>query len=138
VLRQQRDIDKLRTEVVEMREKMRKELVRVEPGFFDLKQGEGGITDIEFMVQYLVLAWAATYENLVAYSDNIRVLDAIAEDGLFVADECRDLADIYREFRATIHKIALQEQPAVVAEDKVVRQRARICQIWQSYMLSDS
>ncbi len=138
VLRQQRDIDKLRKEVVEMREKMRKELVRVESGFFDLKQGEGGIADIEFMVQYMVLAWAATYENLVTYSDNIRILDAIAEDGLFAADECQDLADIYREFRATIHKIALQEQPAVVAEDKVARQRARICQIWQSHMLSDS
>jgi glutamate-ammonia-ligase adenylyltransferase len=138
VLRQQRDIVKLRNEVVEMREKMRKELVRVEAGFFDLKQDEGGIADIEFMVQYMVLAWAATYENLVTYSDNIRILDAIAENGLFAADECRDLADIYREFRAAIHKIALQEQPAVVAEDKVARQKARICQIWQSHMLSDS
>ncbi|WP_455223184.1 bifunctional [glutamate--ammonia ligase]-adenylyl-L-tyrosine phosphorylase/[glutamate--ammonia-ligase] adenylyltransferase [Kaarinaea lacus] len=138
VLRQKRDIKKLRKEVVDMREKMRKELVRTDAGFLDLKQGEGGIADIEFMVQYMVLAWAVTYENLVTYSDNIRILDAIAEDGLFAAEECQDMADIYREFRAAIHKIALLEQPAVVAEDKVAKQRARICEIWQRYMLVDS
>jgi len=137
VLRQKRDIENLRKEVVDMREKMRKELVRTDTGFFDLKQGEGGITDIEFMVQYTVLAWAATYENLVTYSDNIRILDAIAEDGLFTAEECQDLADIYREFRAAIHKIALLEQPAMVAEDKVAKQRDRICEIWQRHMLVD-
>jgi glutamate-ammonia-ligase adenylyltransferase len=138
VLRLERDIDKLRKEVVDMREKMRKELARSEAGFFDLKQGEGGITDIEFMVQYMVLAWSASYENLVTYSDNIRILDAIADNGLFTLQECQDLADIYREFRASIHKIALQEQPAVVAEDKVARQRGRVCEIWQSHMLGDN
>ncbi|WP_455206347.1 bifunctional [glutamate--ammonia ligase]-adenylyl-L-tyrosine phosphorylase/[glutamate--ammonia-ligase] adenylyltransferase [Kaarinaea lacus] len=135
VLIQQRNVDKLLEEVVEMRERMRKELVRSEAGFFDLKQGEGGITDIEFMVQYMVLAWAATYDNLVTYSDNIRILDAIAENGLLRQDECKDLADIYREFRAYIHKTALLEQSAVIAEDKVARQRSRIREIWQAHML---
>jgi len=136
ILRQQRAIENLRKEVVDMREKMRKELIRTDPGFFDLKQGEGGITDIEFMVQYTVLAWAATYENLVTYSDNIRILDAIANDGLFTAEECQVLADTYREFRAAIHKIALQEQPSVVPEEKVARQRTRICEIWRNHMLA--
>jgi glutamate-ammonia-ligase adenylyltransferase len=135
VLRQPRERNKLRADVVEMRERMRKELAHTEPGFFDLKQSEGGITDIEFMVQYIVLAWAATYENLVTYSDNIRILDAIAENGLLSREECRDLADIYRQFRSDIHRIALQEQPAVVNEDKVAEQRARICDIWRKHML---
>ncbi|MGD8570747.1 MAG: bifunctional [glutamate--ammonia ligase]-adenylyl-L-tyrosine phosphorylase/[glutamate--ammonia-ligase] adenylyltransferase, partial [Gammaproteobacteria bacterium] len=58
VLAQHRDIGKLRGEVVDMRERMRKELAAKKSGFFDLKQGEGGITDIEFMVQYMVLARA--------------------------------------------------------------------------------
>ncbi|HEY5602617.1 MAG TPA: bifunctional [glutamate--ammonia ligase]-adenylyl-L-tyrosine phosphorylase/[glutamate--ammonia-ligase] adenylyltransferase, partial [Gammaproteobacteria bacterium] len=135
VLMQPRDREKLRAEVVEMRERMRKELVQTQAGLFDLKQSAGGITDIEFMVQYVVLAWAASYGNLVTYSDNIRILDAIAENGLLSRDECRDLADIYRQFRSDIHKFALREQHAVVAEDKIARQQARVCDIWQAHML---
>ncbi|WP_455220066.1 bifunctional [glutamate--ammonia ligase]-adenylyl-L-tyrosine phosphorylase/[glutamate--ammonia-ligase] adenylyltransferase, partial [Kaarinaea lacus] len=136
VLMQQRDRDRLRKDVVEMREKMRKELLRSEKGFFDLKQGEGGITDIEFMVQYMVLAWSTSYDNLLTYSDNIRILDAIAENGLFSAEECRDLADSYRAFRSDIHKIALQEQPAIVDEKTVAKRRARVREIWQKYLLN--
>ena len=113
---------------------MRKELIRTEEGFFDLKQGEGGITDIEFMVQYMVLAWSASYDNLLTYSDNIRILDAIAEDNLFSKEECQDLADCYRAFRADIHKIALQEQPAVVDDKTVAKPRARVREIWQKYL----
>jgi len=134
VLMQQRDKDRLREEVVEMREKMRKELMRTKEGFFDLKQGEGAITDIEFMVQYMVLAWAVSYDNLLTYSDNIRILDAIVEDNLFDEEECQDLADCYRAFRADIHKFALQEQPAIVNEKTVAKQRARVCEIWQKYL----
>ncbi len=135
VLMQPRDREKLRADVVEMRERMRKELVHTGAGFFDLKQSEGGITDIEFMVQYVVLAWAASYKNLVTFSDNIRILDAIAANGLLSLDECQDLADIYRQFRSDIHKMALQEQPAVVSEEKVARQQALVCEIWRKHML---
>jgi [glutamine synthetase] adenylyltransferase / [glutamine synthetase]-adenylyl-L-tyrosine phosphorylase len=134
VLMQQRDRDKLREEVLEMREKMRQELIRSKQGFFDLKQGEGGITDIEFMVQYMVLAWSANYDNLLTYSDNIRILDAIAEDELLDKEECQDLADCYRAFRSEIHKIALREQPAIVDEKTVAKQRARVREIWQKYL----
>ena len=135
VLKSPRDIRQLKNEVVEMRERMRKELAQNKPTFFDLKQGAGGIADIEFMVQYTVLASANSCGDLALYSDNIRILESIAECGLMKPEECDDLADIYREFRKDVHKIALQEQPALVPESSVTAKRQRVCEIWKKYML---
>jgi len=135
ILVRPRDIKALKKDVVEMRERMRKELVRSQAGYFDLKQGEGGIADIEFMVQYMVLASAASYNGLATYSDNIRILDAIAENGLMDPEECGDLADIYRALRKDIHKFALKEVAAMVPESSVDKQRHRVCDIWNKYMM---
>ncbi|MGD8569573.1 MAG: hypothetical protein PVJ39_15920, partial [Gammaproteobacteria bacterium] len=82
-------------------------------------------------------ARASDYPGLLTYSDNIRILDAIADNGLMSQEECRDLADIYREFRTEIHKAALQERSALVNASSVTRQRGRIGEIWQQYMLED-
>ncbi|WP_455376155.1 bifunctional [glutamate--ammonia ligase]-adenylyl-L-tyrosine phosphorylase/[glutamate--ammonia-ligase] adenylyltransferase [Kaarinaea lacus] len=136
ILARPREIEQLKQDVVDMRERMRKELVRSEPGFFDLKQGEGGITDIEFMVQYMVLASAASYNGLTTYSDNIRILDSIAENGLMEKLECDELADTYRAFRRDIHKFALKELPAIVPETAVEQKKQRVCEIWKKYMLA--
>ncbi|MEW6445050.1 MAG: bifunctional [glutamate--ammonia ligase]-adenylyl-L-tyrosine phosphorylase/[glutamate--ammonia-ligase] adenylyltransferase, partial [Pseudomonadota bacterium] len=65
VLRQPRDADKLRKEVVEMREKMRAELDQKDPALFHIKTGSGGLTDIEFIVQYHLLAHAHTHPRIV-------------------------------------------------------------------------
>ena len=64
-------------EVVEMREKMRDNLDKSSDDTFDVKQGRGGITDIEFMVQYLLLRYSSDYPTLCHYSDNIRQLEAL-------------------------------------------------------------
>src|SRR5690606_23070528 len=72
VLTRPRDVAKLRAEVADMRVRMRAELGRAGPGEFDLKQDAGGIADIEFLVQYLVLAHAAEHPALVDCPDNIR------------------------------------------------------------------
>jgi len=136
VLSQARDIEKLRQEIVEMRERMRNQMTKTKPGYFDLKQDAGGITDIEFMVQYIVLAWAKQYNDLVTYSDNIRILDAIADNKLMDANECRDLADIFRAFRKDLHKLALLEQSALIEIGEVESFRNRVCEIWKKYMLS--
>ena len=134
ILTHTRELKSLKKEVSEMRERMRKELVKSKPGFFDLKQGEGGITDIEFVVQYMVLAFASTYNSLAVYSDNIRILDAIAENGLMTEEECRELADTYREFRKEIHKAALREVDAVVPETSVMEKKQRVSEIWKKYI----
>src|SRR5690606_23174264 len=65
ILARPRDPVVLRGEIRDMRERMRKELSRGGPARFDLKQDRGGIADIEFIVQYAVLRWAAEYPELL-------------------------------------------------------------------------
>ena len=134
VLSQQRDPDRLRSEVVEMREKMRDSLDKSNDELFDLKQGLGGIADIEFMVQYAVLSWAHKYPDLLDWTDNIRLLDGLARHGIFADDVAQSLADAYRSFRSAAHRLTLQERPALVSQDKLETERTRVREIWNSVM----
>ena len=111
--------DTLKDDVVDMRWKMRKELSKETATLFDLKQGEGGVTDIEFMVQYLVLNEARHHADLVYYSDNIRQLEALAGTGILDADEAESLAEAYRTYRRRIHRLALAGHPAVAPRVEV-------------------
>ena len=131
ILQRPRDRDVLRSEVATMRERMRRELSKDAPGRFDLKRGYGGVADIEFMVQYGVLAGASATPALVEYSDNIRLLEALAEAGEFGADDARLLTDAYRTFRARIHRLALSGESAVVEPDREVAEyREAVARLW--------
>jgi len=149
VLSQARDCVLLRKDIVEMRERMRSELLRGEEASaggqadaddeprFDIKQGRGGIADIEFVVQYMALKWAARYDNMLTYTDNIRILSAIAQNKCMSIDESEALADIYRAYRREVHRLALQEQEALIAAAPFTKQRDVVSRIWQKYMLDD-
>ena len=130
VLSQKRDMSDLRKEVKEMRNRMRKELSKEKNGQFDLKQGLGGIVDIEFMVQYGVLAWAHENSALLEYTDNIRLLESFAEAGLMQKADAEVLADAYRTFRARLHKMALQEQPRLVDAEEYNELSTAVQRIW--------
>jgi len=135
VLCRPRETDSLREEVVSMRERMRRELVRGGAGRFDLKQGPGGVTDIEFVVQYSVLANAHETRSLVRYTDNIRLLESLAEAGHLSHADAQALIDAYRAFRARIHRLALLEMPAVVDPDAELQEmRAAVMRIWTGRM----
>ncbi|MDX1251462.1 MAG: bifunctional [glutamate--ammonia ligase]-adenylyl-L-tyrosine phosphorylase/[glutamate--ammonia-ligase] adenylyltransferase [Gammaproteobacteria bacterium] len=134
VLARRRDLVELRREVREMRERMMRELGSRQPGVFDLKQHRGGIADIEFMVQYGVLAWACDHPELLEFSDNIRQLEGLAKAGLLPADDVRLLGDAYRAYRAALHRLTLQDQPALVAATEFVEYRAGVERIWRALM----
>ncbi|MGH8453455.1 MAG: bifunctional [glutamate--ammonia ligase]-adenylyl-L-tyrosine phosphorylase/[glutamate--ammonia-ligase] adenylyltransferase, partial [Nevskiales bacterium] len=105
VLCRPRDDGKLREEIRAMRQKMHASLGDRTPGRFDLKHGRGGITDIEFMVQYAVLRDAAAQPELVRYSDNIRQLDGLERTGTLVQADAVLLADAYRAYRKRVHAL---------------------------------
>ncbi len=134
ILGRERDRDTLRREVREMREKMRAHLVKGEAGQFDLKQGHGGIADIEFMVQYGVLAWAHKYPLLLDFTDNIRLLAAFAECGLMSGEEAGLLTEAYKGYRARAHRLSLQEQHAVVDDDEFSDLRTSVKTLWRDWM----
>ena len=81
VLARQRKKSKLQQEVVRMRERMRKELLKPEAGLFDLKQDAGAMVDIEFLVQFLVLQNSHKHPGLLQWTDNVRLLQTLIETG---------------------------------------------------------
>jgi glutamate-ammonia-ligase adenylyltransferase len=130
ILAQRRDPDKLQVDVLEMREKMRANLDKSEPGGFDLKQGRGGIVDIEFMVQYAVLRWACDYRELLGWTDNIRLLETLSRLGLLSGDAADRLMDAYRSLRAAYHRNALQDHTALISADLLQPEKQLVRQIW--------
>lgn len=131
---QPRSLDDLKGEVVSMRHKMRASLDKTSAERFDLKQGAGGIVDIEFMVQYLVLGFAHQYESLTDWSDNIRLLETIKSVGLLDAERADQLIDAYRVYRNRYHRLALQNEKALVSIEEFVEEREVVSAAWQALM----
>ncbi len=134
VLECERELPELRREVVAMREKMRTHLGSKagDHTLFHLKQDAGGIVDIEFMVQYAVLAWAHKAPTLTRYTDNIRILETLEQAGLLGAVEVAQLIEAYKAYRSTGHRLALQHQEAVLQGDDVfVEERRQVRALWQ-------
>jgi glutamate-ammonia-ligase adenylyltransferase len=134
ILCQSRDIDALRQEVCEMRERMYQTLQGLEEGMFHVKHSRGGITDIEFLVQFCVLAYAQREVALVEYTDNIRQLDALQKYSVLSIQEATLLRDAYRAMRHRIHLLALQETKAIVPQDEFADLSAGVLEIWKKYM----
>lgn len=134
VLTKQRDQSALALEVSEMRAKMRAQLDKSTGQLFDLKQGVGGITDIEFMVQYAVLAWSASLPELVVRTDNIRILDALKTTGKLDDQDASLLADAYRFYRHMANYCVLQDLPAVVPVEAVAMYQPHVAMLWQQWL----
>lgn len=124
--------DKLATEVVEMRQRMRTELSSGTDERFDVKQDPGGVADIEFLVQYLVLREAHRYPDLVRWSDNIRQLEALAAHGILAPADAELLADTYREYRRHIHHRNLAGRSGLIPHAEVAGLAATVTRLWQS------
>ncbi len=73
---------------------------------FHLKQDRGGIVDIEFLVQYLVLRHAQDKPELLRWTDNIRLLDSIETGGLLPAEDAELLREAYKAYRAAGHRLS--------------------------------
>jgi glutamate-ammonia-ligase adenylyltransferase len=123
----------LRTDVMEMRARMRRELSEADSGQFDLKQDAGGIADIEFLVQYWVLAEAHRNPSLIEYPDNIRQLEALARSGVVPEPTALWLIDTYRLYRGVLHRLSLEGAgERVVGAGEFAAPRARVREIWQA------
>jgi glutamate-ammonia-ligase adenylyltransferase len=124
--------DTLRTDVRDMRLRMRRELSRSEPSQFDIKQDAGGIADIEFLVQYWVLAAADSYPELLTYSDNIRQLEGLAHAKLLDTETALWLKEAYIGYRSVLHHLSLEGGERVVDAAPYLETRDRIREIWRS------
>jgi [glutamine synthetase] adenylyltransferase / [glutamine synthetase]-adenylyl-L-tyrosine phosphorylase len=134
IIVQLRDATALKQDIVHMREKMR-EAHKSKLGRFDLKQGPGGIIDVEFMVQYLVLLHGAKHPGLAENIGNIGLLERCAELGLIdSATMAEAVAAAYREYRRLIHHTKLQGQDAIVEDAELLPQRTVVKALWQQLL----
>lgn len=147
ILGRPRDPNKLLEDVVAMREKMRKHLEKGSPrklpdsqrdevlvSGFDLKQGAGAMVDIEFMVQYAVLAWTCKYEVLARWTDKMRLLDELAALELFTRDETRTLQHAYLAYRSAVHYEWLGGEMA--SYERLNQYREEVLEVWNRHMVA--
>ncbi len=132
ILTKPRDFALLRTDVGDMREKMRVALASKTAGQFDLKHSAGGIVDIEFIVQLGVLASASTRPELTQYTDNIRLLEGLENVGFISLEQANQLKKAYCYYRDTGHQLVLQGKKALVETVKVMALSEVVKQIWQT------
>lgn len=133
VLARQRKRRKLQQEVTRMRQRMRQELLKPKAGIFDLKQDTGGMVDIEFLVQYLVLLKSHAYPALLQWTDNVRLIQTLISTGAIDEYTAHILKHAYLIYRAAAHQASLQEKPANVGKDKFSHLRQRVEGIWNSF-----
>lgn len=140
VLCRPRDEAVLRGEVTEMREKMRGHLgsskVAAGEGMFGLKQDAGGIVDIEFMVQFAVLAKASQIPELTRWTDNMRILDDLERLGIVAPGDAIALREAYIAYRSATHRLQLQKRSAVVQKDLFTKHIDAVSAIYRRLLVN--
>ncbi len=136
ILAQPRDAAKLREEVLGMRDKMRQAAIDKfkgeEPARQHVKQGEGGLIDIEFITQYGVLSYASHYPELLKWSDNIRQLESLIELACFEGVDLAPLMDAYRALRSAMHRKTLAGKSYHVSLADFESVRTDVVRIWKA------
>jgi glutamate-ammonia-ligase adenylyltransferase len=137
VLRQPRDLDALKREVIAMRQKMadahanRSEL-------FDIKHDRGGLIDVEFIVQYLVLGHAHAHAELTGNLGNLALLKIAAGLGLIPAELAERVREAYRRYRKLQHSLRLNDaQYARVGRDSVAAEIGSVLGLWREVFGGD-
>jgi glutamate-ammonia-ligase adenylyltransferase len=131
VINAKRDQAALRQEIVAMRDKLRAAHT-VKPDLFDVKHSAGGMVDVEFAVQYLVLAHAQQHPTLLANVGNIALLHSAEKVGLLPAGVGEKAGSAYRELRRVQHRARLDEQPTQVPQAELENECAAIKTLWQA------
>ena len=132
IICRERDRAALRQEVLNMRQKMH-DAHRNTSDLFDLKHDAGGIIDVEFLVQYLVLAHAHQYPQLADNVGNLALLIRAGELGLIAPEAAQKVSDAYRELRRQQHRLRMQgmDKARMALEELPVDIKA-VTELWQA------
>ena len=128
-----RDRQKLREDIVQMRQRMRAELDRSDAARFDLKQGEGGLVDLEFLLQWGVLDGADANAAWLGPRDTPELLRLACKDGLFDETRCETLIAAHAALLDAGLRCTLDRRPRITPEtDAIAGARAAIRAATQS------
>ncbi|HUS24008.1 MAG TPA: bifunctional [glutamate--ammonia ligase]-adenylyl-L-tyrosine phosphorylase/[glutamate--ammonia-ligase] adenylyltransferase [Candidatus Binatia bacterium] len=134
VLTAPRDAARLQSDVASMRRRMRTSLDKSREGRFDVKQGQGGLTDIEFITQYLVLRHAPQHPALVEWPDHWRQTEALVAAGVLPAAEAQALIAVYRAYRGWLHARDLQRQDHLAEDARFLEERRAVGESWRRHL----
>ncbi|MBK6555538.1 MAG: bifunctional [glutamate--ammonia ligase]-adenylyl-L-tyrosine phosphorylase/[glutamate--ammonia-ligase] adenylyltransferase [Rhodocyclaceae bacterium] len=140
VLTQKRDLARLREEIMAMRKKMLDaHATRLDERdtVFNLKHDPGGLIDVEFAVQYLVLGYAWQYCELTGNKGNIALLAMAAQRGLIPVDLADAVRDAYRDYRRMQHVARLNNQKSSIAKADVAERVAVVRRLWKTVFNPD-
>ena len=131
VINARRDQAALRQEIAAMRDKMRAAHT-VKPDLFDVKHSAGGMVDVEFAVQYLVLAHAQQHPALLANVGNIALLLSAEKAGLLPVGVGEAAGSAYRELRRVQHRARLDELPTQLPTAELEKECQAIKTLWHA------
>ncbi|MEC9262380.1 MAG: bifunctional [glutamate--ammonia ligase]-adenylyl-L-tyrosine phosphorylase/[glutamate--ammonia-ligase] adenylyltransferase, partial [Pseudomonadota bacterium] len=131
VLQRQRELPLLAEEVVKMRLKMRDHLLDNQASGLDLKQCEGGITDIEFMVQFWVLGYSHQFPDLTKWPDNLRIIEHVQQAGLISKTAAENLQSAYLTLRDHYHQLTLAGEKFAHSNEELEAVRKFVTTQWQ-------
>ena len=134
ILSMERKTASLKKDIREMRARMRAERGSAPDHFFDIKNAPGGIIDIEFLVQFLIMQNACRFPSLLKWTDIVRQLNSLALAGIFDDKTAYILKQAYLVFRFYIHRLTLQARPALLADDQFVDIRHQVVHLWRYYL----
>lgn len=132
-----RDHNNLLSDVIEMREKMRVHLDASSDEFSDIKQGVGGLVDIEFLAQFLVLKYNAAQAEISIDSDNISLFKQLNKFGFIDDFQQKTLIDGYCQLRDLGHKATLQNEKLMLPKAEFSVYGESINEICQRLMKND-
>ncbi len=132
MLCREREPEALRQAVLEMRARMAAAQTAHSAEAFDLKHDRGGIVDIEFMVQYWVLRWAAKHPQLVANTENAPILAELRTAGLVAADQAEVLIEAYHRYLSIEQRLKLMEHRPLVRRADLGSTPAQVAAVWQA------
>ncbi|OOE88312.1 bifunctional [glutamate--ammonia ligase]-adenylyl-L-tyrosine phosphorylase/[glutamate--ammonia-ligase] adenylyltransferase [Salinivibrio sharmensis] len=133
ILAAPRERETLREQVSGMREKMRQHKATGQKDTFSIKEDAGGITDIEFLAQYLVLGNSASQPALTRYSDNARIFEQAGELGVMPLAQAAGLKSAYTRMRNALHRSHLAGESGKVEADAFIDEREIVQQAWQQW-----
>ena len=134
ILAQPREAQALAEDVKAMRTKMRNHLDKSSKQHIDIKQGVGGLVDIEFLAQYLVLKNSHQFLAVAKYSDNIRIFTELTRAGILNTEQQAALTQAYCQLRDQGHRAALQNERLLLDETIFEQCTKDVVIIWQQFL----
>lgn len=127
-----RESQKLKTEIVDMRRRMVEANCKSDTQQYDIKLDYGGIVDVEFLVQYLVLIHAAGYPQIIEPRNTREIIQLLADHGLLDSDQARLLSENYRQFLQRSLELKLMDRQVMISQQELVTEREQVKKLWQA------